>query len=46
VVDRLTAMRRPGERYSDVILRLAGSGEPRAVKTQSRAKTDLISCEI
>ena len=27
-----------GESYSDVILRLAGSGEPRAVKTQSRAK--------
>jgi hypothetical protein len=29
VVDRLGAMRRPGESYSDVILRLASSGEPR-----------------
>ena len=26
VVDRLGAMRRPGEDYSDVILRLAGEG--------------------
>ena len=29
VVDRLRALRAPGESYSDVILRLAGSGEPR-----------------
>jgi hypothetical protein len=29
VVDRLKALRGPGESYSDVILRLAGSGEPR-----------------
>jgi hypothetical protein len=29
VVDRLKALRGPGENYSDVILRLAGSGEPR-----------------
>ena len=29
---------RPGESYSEVILRLAGSGEPRAIKTQPRAK--------
>ena len=27
VVDRLKALRGPGESYSDVILRLAGSGE-------------------
>ena len=29
VVDRLAAMRGPGESYSDVILRLASYGEPR-----------------
>ena len=29
VVDRLRAMRGPGENYSDVILRLAGHGEQR-----------------
>ena len=38
VLARLRGLRGPGESYSDVILRLAGSGEPRAVKTQSRAK--------
>ena len=29
IVDRLGRLRGPGESYSDVILRLAGSGEPR-----------------
>jgi hypothetical protein len=29
VADRLGAMRGPGESYADVILRPAGSGEPR-----------------
>jgi hypothetical protein len=29
VIDRLRALRDHGESYSDVILRLAGSGEPR-----------------
>jgi hypothetical protein len=29
VVDRLKALRGPGEGYSDVILRLAAGGEPR-----------------
>jgi hypothetical protein len=28
VVDRMRAMRRPGESYSEVILRLAGEGKP------------------
>jgi hypothetical protein len=27
-LDRLTALRGPGESYSDVILRLAASGQP------------------
>ena len=30
VVDRLRALREPGESYSDVILRLAAYGEPRS----------------
>jgi hypothetical protein len=29
MIDRLHALRGPGESYSDVILRLAGGGEPR-----------------
>jgi hypothetical protein len=31
-IDRLTALRRPGESYSDVILRLAAAGEALALK--------------
>ena len=33
VVDRLRSLRGPGESYSDVILRLAGSGEQRQDQT-------------
>jgi predicted CopG family antitoxin len=35
VVDRLRSLRGPGESFSDVILRLARSGEPRQVKSRS-----------
>jgi hypothetical protein len=36
VVDRLRALRGPGESFSDVILRLAADGEPRQ-RTTSRS---------
>jgi hypothetical protein len=36
VLDRLRALGGPGESYSDVILRLAGSGEPRQGQNPGR----------
>jgi hypothetical protein len=36
VVDRLKALRGPGESYSDVILRLVASGEPGQGQNRSR----------
>ena len=46
VLARLRGLRGPGESYSDVILRLAGSGSRARSKPNRAPKTDLISSEI
>jgi hypothetical protein len=44
---RVKVLRGPGESYSDVIVRLASSPEPRHGQNPvARQKTDLISSEI